>query len=220
MGQQAGLAQLVERFSCKEDVVGSSPTPGSRLTILVVTNAYPAPERPAYGIYVARLVAALERDGHEVVLAASSEQGGGWRTLRKYARLAWRPASAARSAPARCGLGPLPGADRDRSPAARPARPRVPYALTAHGTDVANAERSPRIRKATRAGRRRRLRRLRRLGRPRRAPGGSRRPARRPPARRQRGRRSGGVRRRRRGGRGRRARMGCGRSARRSTSAT
>src|SRR5205823_1477322 len=26
----AGLAQLVEHFSCKEDVVGSNPTPGSR----------------------------------------------------------------------------------------------------------------------------------------------------------------------------------------------
>jgi hypothetical protein len=58
--------------------------------ILVVTNAYPAPARPAYGIYVARLVAALERDGHEIVLVASSEVGGGWRTVAKYARLAWK----------------------------------------------------------------------------------------------------------------------------------
>ena len=115
---QAGLAQLVERFSCKEDVVGSSPTPGSLLEpravrILVVTNAYPAPERPSYGIYVARLVAALERAGHEVVLAASSEQGGGWRTLRKYARLDWRARAAARRQPAGRRLGPLPRADRD-----------------------------------------------------------------------------------------------------------
>ena len=30
MRAAAGLAQLVERFSCKEDVVGSNPTPGSR----------------------------------------------------------------------------------------------------------------------------------------------------------------------------------------------
>ena len=64
--------------------------PAPSVRILVVTNAYPAPERPAYGIYVARLVAALERDGHEIVLAASSEEGGGgWRTMAKYARLAW-----------------------------------------------------------------------------------------------------------------------------------
>ena len=109
----------------------------------------PSPERPAYGIYVARLVAALERDGHEVVLAASSEQGGGWRTLRKYARLAWRARAAARRQPSRRRLGPLPRADRDDRPPRCPRRRRVPYALTAHGTDVANAERSPRIRKAT-----------------------------------------------------------------------
>ena len=67
------------------------------LDILDVTNAYPAPERPAYGIYVARLVAALERDGHEVALVASSEEGGGWRSLRKYARLALKARSAVRS---------------------------------------------------------------------------------------------------------------------------
>jgi glycosyltransferase involved in cell wall biosynthesis len=146
--KQAGLAQLVERFSCKEDVVGSSPTPGSSLRILVVTNAYPAPERPAYGIYVARLVGALESDGHEVVLAASSEQGGGWRTLRKYARLAWSARAAARKHRPDVVWGHylVPTGTIARR-AARSAG--VPYALTAHGTDVANAERSPRIRKAT-----------------------------------------------------------------------
>jgi glycosyltransferase involved in cell wall biosynthesis len=116
--------------------------------ILVVTNAYPSPERPSYGIYVARLVAALERAGHDVVLASSSEQGGGWRTLRKYARLAWRARAAARSRRPDAVWGHYlvptgPIAQR----AARSAG--VPYALTAHGTDVANAERSPRIRAAT-----------------------------------------------------------------------
>ena len=150
MEEQAGLAQLVERFSCKEDVVGSSPTPGSSLKILVVTNAYPAPEHPAYGIYVARLVAALQREGHEVSLAASSEQGGGWRTLRKYARLAWRARAAARRHRPDVVWGHylVPTGTIARR-AARGAG--VPYALTAHGTDVANAERSPRLRKATRA---------------------------------------------------------------------
>jgi teichuronic acid biosynthesis glycosyltransferase TuaC len=116
--------------------------------ILVVTNAYPAPERPSYGIYVARLVAALERDGHEVVLAASSEQGGGWRTVRKYARLAWQARGAARSRKPDVVWGHylVPTGTIARR-AARAAG--VPYALTAHGTDVANAERSPRIRRAT-----------------------------------------------------------------------
>jgi glycosyltransferase involved in cell wall biosynthesis len=119
------------------------------LRILVVTNAYPAPERPAYGIYVARLVAALERDGHEVVVVASSEQGGGWRTLRKYARLAITARAAARRERPDIIWGHylVPTGTIARR-AARSAR--VPYALTAHGTDVANAESSPRIRKATR----------------------------------------------------------------------
>jgi glycosyltransferase involved in cell wall biosynthesis len=118
------------------------------LRILVVTNAYPAPERPDYGVYVARIVSALERDGHEVVLAASSEQGGGWRTLRKYARLSLAARSAARRQRPDVVWGHylVPTGTIARR-AARAAR--VPYAVTAHGTDVANAERSPRIRKAT-----------------------------------------------------------------------
>ena len=118
------------------------------MRILVVTNAYPAAERPSYGIYVARLVAALERAGHDVSLASSSEQGGGWRTLRKYARLAWRARSAARSQRPDVVWGHylVPTGTIARR-AARAAG--VPYALSAHGTDVANAEGSPRIRKAT-----------------------------------------------------------------------
>ena len=73
--EQAGLAQLVERFSCKEDVVGSSPTPGSFLRILVVTNAYPAPGRPAYGIYVLRLVAALGPAGIQPIVETLKNLG-------------------------------------------------------------------------------------------------------------------------------------------------
>ena len=118
------------------------------MRILVVTNAYPSPERPSYGIYVRRLVTALERAGHEVVLASASEQGGGWRTLVKYARLDRRARAAARSGRPDVVWGHylVPTGTIARR-AARAAR--VPYALTAHGTDVANAERSPRIRSAT-----------------------------------------------------------------------
>ncbi len=118
------------------------------MRILVVTNAYPAPERPAYGIYVARQVAALERAGHEVVLAAASEQGGGWRTVLKYARLDRCATAAARRSRPDVVWGhylvPTGAIARRAAKAAG-----VPYALTAHGTDVANAERSPRIRAAT-----------------------------------------------------------------------
>jgi glycosyltransferase involved in cell wall biosynthesis len=117
--------------------------------ILIVTNAYPSLERPSFGIYVARLVAALEAAGHDVALAASSERGGGrLRALRKYGRLAWRARSAARSHRPDVVWGHylVPTGTIARR-AARSAG--VPYALTAHGTDVANAERSPRIREAT-----------------------------------------------------------------------
>ncbi len=167
--RQAGLAQLVERFSCKEDVVGSSPTPGSRggrtsrVRILVVTNAYPSAERPSYGIYVARLVAALERGGHEVELAAASEQGGGWRTLVKYWRLDRRARAAARALPARGRVGPLPRADRDDRAPRREGRRR---ALCADGARHRRRERRALAAHPRRhgQGRRRRLRRLRRLG--------------------------------------------------------
>ena len=118
------------------------------MRILVVTNAYPSPERPAYGIYVARQVAALERAGHEVVLASASEQGGGWRTMLKYARLDRRATAAARRSRPDVVWGhylvPTGAIARRAAKAVG-----VPYALTAHGTDVANAERSPRIRAAT-----------------------------------------------------------------------
>jgi glycosyltransferase involved in cell wall biosynthesis len=118
--------------------------------ILIVTNAYPAPERPSFGIYVARLVAALERAGHEVILASASDLGGGrLRALGKYARLAWRARAAARGRRPEIVWGHylVPTGTIARR-AARAVG--VPYALTAHGTDVANAERSARIRKATR----------------------------------------------------------------------
>src|ERR1700709_1556998 len=153
MRETAGVATPGEGFSCKEDGVGSNPTPGSRGTraasvrtsavrILIVTNAYPSAERPSFGIYIARLVAALERGGHEIVLVSSSELGGGrLRAPRKYARLAWR----ARAAAVRSrrdviwGHYLVPTGTIARR-AARGAG--IPYALTAHGTDVANAERS------------------------------------------------------------------------------
>ena len=120
------------------------------MRILIVTNAYPSAERPSFGIYVARLVAALERAGHDIVLVSSSELGGGrLRTLRKYARLALRARAAARRSRPDVVWGHflVPTGTIARR-AARAVG--VPYALTAHGTDVANAERSARIREATR----------------------------------------------------------------------
>ena len=127
-----------------------APSVRTAVRILVVTNAYPAPERPSYGIYVARLVAALERAGHESCSRPRASRGGGWRTLRKYARLAWQRPLRPRARAGPTSSGGTTSCPRARSPAGPRARPACPYALTAHGTDVANAERSPRIRKATR----------------------------------------------------------------------
>ena len=116
----------------------------------MITNAYPSPERPSFGIYVARLVAALEQEGHDVSVAASSEVGGGGRVraLRKYARLALRArAAAGRGRPDIVWGHYLVPTGTIARRVARAAG--VPYALTAHGTDVVNAETSPRLRAAT-----------------------------------------------------------------------
>jgi glycosyltransferase involved in cell wall biosynthesis len=70
------------------------------------------------------------------------------RALVKYARLAWRARAAARAHHPDVVWGHylVPTGTIARR-AARAAG--VPYAVTAHGTDVANAERSPRLRAAT-----------------------------------------------------------------------
>ena len=59
------------------------------MRILVVTNAYPAPERPSFGIYVARLVTALEpvmRRMDEAKL--HSKDGCTWPPFSTFARAA------------------------------------------------------------------------------------------------------------------------------------
>jgi len=116
--------------------------------ILLLTNMYPSAERPEYGIFVKRLGDALEARGHvldRAVLTASAP--GRVRTPLKYAELLRRAL-----------------AEHDRRPdviyahylvptgvLARTVASRMdtPYVLTAHGTDVTNAERSRPVRVAT-----------------------------------------------------------------------
>jgi glycosyltransferase involved in cell wall biosynthesis len=61
--------------------------------VLVVTNMYPSPDRPAFGIFVKRQVESLNRIGstHEVLMIE------GWRSRWNYAKAIWRVRQALRS---------------------------------------------------------------------------------------------------------------------------
>ena len=109
------------------------------MRILLVSNMYPSPERPEYGVFVARLADALRARGNDVrdvVLHAGDR--GPVSTPRAYAGLARQ----ARAAVA------------DHRPDVVYAHflvptglvaiaTRVPYVITAHGADVRNIRRSP-----------------------------------------------------------------------------
>jgi glycosyltransferase involved in cell wall biosynthesis len=110
--------------------------------ILLVSQMYPGPEAPDLGTFVAELEAGLAARGHELARAVVNRRGG---TMR-HAALAYDVATTARRfrpdvvyahflVPAGL-LATLAG--------------RAPVVLTAHGQDVANAERSGAVRAATR----------------------------------------------------------------------
>jgi glycosyltransferase involved in cell wall biosynthesis len=109
------------------------------MRILLVSNMYPSPERPDYGVFVARVTEALRQRGHEVervVLQAGAR--GPVSTPRAYAGLTRQArAAVARHRPdvvyahflVPTGLVAIATG--------------VPYVITAHGTDVRNIRRSP-----------------------------------------------------------------------------
>jgi glycosyltransferase involved in cell wall biosynthesis len=110
--------------------------------ILLVSQMYPGPSAPDLGSFVADLEAGLAAHGHELARAVVDRRGGRSRHLG----LAWDVATTARRfrpdvvyahflVPAGL-LAVLAG--------------RAPVVLTAHGQDVANAERSRALRRATR----------------------------------------------------------------------
>lgn len=119
------------------------------MRILLLTNMYPSAERPDYGVFVQRLADALEARGHvldRVVLPASPP--GRLRTPRKYAGLLRRALAAEGRRPDVIYAHYLvPTGVLARTVASRMD---TPYVLTAHGTDVTNAERSRAVRAATR----------------------------------------------------------------------
>lgn len=119
------------------------------MRLLVLANAFPRPGRPAYGSYVAAGAEMLAAQGHDVrVVALGPGRRGRIATPLAYAGLSarafgvaltWRP-----DAILAHFLVPTGSIARRASSLAR-----VPYVLVAHGTDVANAETSDRLRRAT-----------------------------------------------------------------------
>ena len=115
------------------------------MKVLLLSNMWPSAARPTYGAYVATLAGAVEALGHDLEVVAATEHGGGGAgTLRKYAALEWAARRAARR------FGPDVVWAHYVVPTGSIAR-RLgrPYVVTAHGTDVANAEASDRLRRST-----------------------------------------------------------------------
>jgi glycosyltransferase involved in cell wall biosynthesis len=112
--------------------------------ILLVSQMYPGPGEPDYGVFVRQLERALVERGHELERAVLTSRGGG---RAKYARLATRAFSAARRfrpdvvyAHFLVPTGLLAGLAS-----------RAPLVVTAHGQDVANLGAVRGVRSATAA---------------------------------------------------------------------
>jgi glycosyltransferase involved in cell wall biosynthesis len=121
----------------------------ARVRLLILANAFPRPGRPAYGSYVARGAEALTALGNDVqVVALGPGRRGRVATPLAYAGLGARSLAAAlaRRPDAILAHYLVPTGTIARRAASLA---RVPYVLVAHGTDVANAEQSPRLREAT-----------------------------------------------------------------------
>jgi glycosyltransferase involved in cell wall biosynthesis len=147
-GRVQGIrARTVDRINSREAGIADA----SRVRLLILANAFPAPGRPAYGSYVARGAEELAAQGNDVrVVALGPGRRGRLATPLAYAGLGarstakallWRPQVILSHF-----LVPTGTIARRAASLAR-----VPYVLVAHGTDVANAESDPRIRAATRA---------------------------------------------------------------------
>ena len=119
----------------------------SPLRILLVSQMWPSPADPDYGVFVAQVVRALEARGHTVDRAVVDHRGGS--PARHPKLVADAVGMALRRRPdvvfahflvpagAAAALASLAG--------------RVPLVVMAHGQDVANAEHVPAVRAATRA---------------------------------------------------------------------
>jgi glycosyltransferase involved in cell wall biosynthesis len=112
------------------------------LKILLVSQMYPGPDEPDYGVFVRQMEEALRRRGHEIEPAVLTSRGGG---KTKYLRLAVGARRAARRfrpdvvyAHFLVPTGLFAGLAS-----------RAPLVVTAHGQDVANVGRIRGVRSAT-----------------------------------------------------------------------
>ena len=120
--------------------------------LLVVSNMYPSPQAPYFGVFVQRQVRAMRALGVEVTLAVSTERGGSaLGAARKYSRLAADALREARRVKPQAILAHFvfPSGAIALS-AGRAAR--APVALVAHGGDVDPSTGKPVwVRRATRS---------------------------------------------------------------------
>jgi glycosyltransferase involved in cell wall biosynthesis len=108
------------------------------LRILLVSGMYPSPERPEYGIFVARMADALRARGHEVDEAVlRGGRRGRLRTPLRYAGLLGRTLALARRT-----TPDVVYAHYLVPPGLIAAATGLPYVVTAHGGDVRNSHRS------------------------------------------------------------------------------
>lgn len=118
--------------------------------LLVVSNMYPSPDRPYFGVFVQRQVRALRGLGVDVTLAVSSDTGGSPQaSARKYGRLmTLARREAARTKPQAILAHFVFPSGAIALAAGR--RARTPVAVVAHGGDVATGK-SAWVRRATKA---------------------------------------------------------------------
>jgi glycosyltransferase involved in cell wall biosynthesis len=110
--------------------------------ILLVSQMYPGPDDPDFGVFVAQLEEALRERGHELERAVVDRRAGGPRRHLRLARDA--RAAAERFRPDVVYAHFLVPAGLAAARASR-----APLVVTAHGQDVANIGRLPGIRAAT-----------------------------------------------------------------------
>ncbi len=118
--------------------------------ILLVSNMWPSPDEPVFGIFVERHVRALRETGATVEVVANTDaRGGAVAALGKYARLALRTWKAGRPGAFDAVVGHYlyPTAAIARL-AAR--RAKAPLVLVAHGTDVTSVQRGDVLARASR----------------------------------------------------------------------
>jgi len=113
------------------------------MRILLVSQMYPGPDEPEYGVFVRQLERALRERGHELELAVLTSRAGG---KGKYATLARRAEVAAR----RFRPDVVYAHFLVPTGLIAAAVGRAPLVVTAHGQDVANVGRVPGVRAATR----------------------------------------------------------------------